>query len=200
MKLMMQADTATLHTPLSATGIPSHKLGMWVFLASEVMFFTGLIAAYVVLRLGHPAWPGPEGHLSVAWGTINTFVLICSSMTMVMAFAEVQRNRPGPLRLWLGWTILLGTAFLVIKAIEYSAKFSHHIFPHTSVFWSCYYTLTGFHALHVLGGIIANVWVLSLALRNRLTSAKGYVVELAGLYWHFVDIVWIFLFPLLYLI
>lgn len=190
----------TGQAPVSATGIPSHKLGMWVFLASEVMFFTGLIAAYVVLRLSHPAWPGPAGHLSVALGTTNTLVLICSSMTMVMAFAQVQQDRQRSLRAFLLWTILLGCVFLGIKAHEYRVKLTHHILPGTNIFWSCYYTLTGFHAVHVLGGIIANLWVLSLALRHRLTPEKGYVVELAGLYWHFVDIVWIFLFPLLYLI
>ncbi|MBI4323453.1 MAG: cytochrome c oxidase subunit 3 [Candidatus Omnitrophica bacterium] len=200
--VVMHAHPAfgTGHAPVSATGVPSHKLGMWVFLASEVMFFTGLIAAYVVLRLSHPAWPGPEGHLSVALGTTNTLVLICSSMTMVMAFAQVQQDRQRSLRAFLTWTILLGCVFLGIKACEYRVKLTHHILPSTNVFWSCYYTLTGFHAVHVLGGIITNLWVLSLALRHRLTPAKGYVVELAGLYWHFVDIVWIFLFPLLYLI
>lgn len=188
------------HGSVSWTGVPSHKLGMWVFLASEVMFFTGLIAAYVLLRASHPAWPGSEGHLSVVFGTANTFILICSSMTMVMALPAAQQSRAGALRVWLLWTIVLGSAFLVIKGIEYSAKFHHGIFPHTNIFWSCYYTLTGFHGIHVLGGIIANLWVLSVALRNRLAPSKAYIVELAGLYWHFVDIVWIFLFPLLYLI
>ena len=198
---MSQAHTVNLsHAPISSTGIPSNKLGMWLFLASEVMFFTGLIAAYVVLRMSNPSWPGPEGHLSVTLGTLNTFILICSSMTMVMAFAQLERNRPGAFQSFLLATIVLGCAFLGIKAYEYSAKLTHGIIPSTNIFWSCYYTLTGFHALHVLGGIIANLWVLSLGVRNRLPASKGYVVELAGLYWHFVDIVWIFLFPLLYLI
>ena len=195
---MSQAQTVTLeHIP---TGIPTNKLGMWLFLASEIMFFTGLIAAYVVLRMGHPSWPGPEGHLSVMLGTLNTLILICSSMTMVMAFAEVQRDRQGAFRFFLTATIVLGVAFLGIKAYEYGTKLAHGIVPSTTIFWSCYYTLTGFHALHVLGGIIANLWILSLGLRRRLSWSKAYLVELAGLYWHFVDIVWIFLFPLLYLI
>ncbi len=184
----------------SPTGVPSNKLGMWLFLASEVMFFTGLIAAYIVLRMSHPAWPGPEGHLSVPIGTSNTFILICSSMTMVLAFAQVQRNRHRAVVGFLAATIVLGSTFLVIKGFEYAAKFAHGIGPSTNIFWSCYFTLTGFHALHVLGGIIANLWLLSLALRHRLPPARGYLVELSGLYWHFVDIVWIFLFPLLYLI
>ena len=186
--------------PPTATGIPNGKLGMWVFLASEVMFFTGLIGAYIVLRLGHPSWPGSEGHLSVLIGTINTLVLICSSTTIVMALAASQRGVMGAVRAWLLATILLGSSFLVIKGFEYTAKFSHHIFPSTTIFWSCYYTLTGFHALHVLGGVVFNLWVLGLARRASLWKAQGHRLELAGLYWHFVDIVWIFLFPLLYLL
>jgi heme/copper-type cytochrome/quinol oxidase subunit 3 len=182
------------------TGIPSQKLGMWLFLASEVMFFTGLIAAYVVLRMGHPGWPGPEGHLSKTLGGLNTFILLCSSATMVLAFAAAQGERHGALRAYLGWTILLGSAFLGIKAYEYSTKLSHGIAPGTNVFWSCYYTLTGFHALHVLGGIVANTWLFLRALQGRIRLAGAYKLELAGLYWHFVDIVWLFLFPLLYLL
>ena len=184
----------------TATGIPTGKLGMWVFLASEVMFFTGLIGAYVVLRMGHPSWPGLEGHLSVPMGTINTLVLICSSTTIVLALAASQRGAMGAVRQWLLATILLGSLFLVIKGIEYSTKFHHHIFPSTNVFWSCYFTLTGFHALHVLGGIIFNLWVLGLTRAGSLWQSQGHRLELAGLYWHFVDIVWIFLFPLLYLL
>ena len=231
--------------PASATGIPNGKLGMWVFLASEVMFFTGLIGAYVVLRTGHPAWPGSEGHLSVAWGTLNTMLLIFSSTTIVLALAaskadpkdavlsEVERAAserrslphvqrwpphlaasqglapPGPglpqavppqVGGWLLATILLGSGFLVIKGIEYSAKFSHHILPSTNVFWSCYFVLTGFHALHVVGGIVFNLWVLVQTRTPARWAAQGRRLEWAGLYWHFVDIVWIFLFPLLYLL
>lgn len=184
----------------SATGIPNGKLGMWVFLASEVMFFTGLIGAYVVLRMGHPAWPGPEGHLSVPMGTLNTLILISSSVTIVLALAASQRNTLGPARGWLVATALLGSAFLGVKAIEYSAKFSHHILPSTNVFWSCYFVLTGFHALHVLGGIVFNLWVLGRMARPAVWAGQAHRLELAGLYWHFVDIVWIFLFPLLYLL
>ncbi len=182
------------------TGIPSNKLGMWLFLASEVMFFTGLLTAYIVLRMSNPNWPGPEGHLSVPLGTINTFILLCSSMTMVMAHASVVRDDQKGLRAYLFWTVLFGTAFLCIKGYEYHLKFAHEIFPSTNIFWSCYFTLTGFHALHVLGGVIANAWLLICALRGKIRPENGYPVELAGLYWHFVDIVWLFVFPLIYLI
>ena len=196
----MSTATVAHHGPVeTSTGIPNGKLGMWIFLASEVMFFTGLIGAYVVLRLGHPHWPGPEGHLSVHMGTINTLVLICSSTTVVMALAAAQRHAIHALRGWLLATIGLGSMFLVIKGMEYSAKLSHHIIPSTNVFWSCYYTLTGFHALHVIGGIIFNFVVLCWTMSESAWQSKGHRLELAGLYWHFVDIVWIFLFPLLYL-
>ena len=192
------ADTGHL-TATTATGIPSGKLGMWVFLASEVMFFTGLIGAYIVLWLGHPSWPGADAHLSVAIGTINTLILICSSTTIVMALAASGRGATRAMRGWLIATILLGSLFLVIKGLEYHAKFSHHILPSTNIFWSCYFTLTGFHALHVLGGIVFNLMVLRWMFRPALWSSRRHRLELAGLYWHFVDIVWIFLFPLLYL-
>jgi len=185
----------------TATGIPNGKLGMWLFLASEVMFFTGLIGAYIVLRLSHPQWPGPEGHLSVPLGTLNTFILIGSSMTIVMALAAAQAERPiDSVRRWLLVTVLLGGLFLGIKGFEYSTKLAHGIVPSSGVFWSCYYTLTGFHALHVLGGIVFNLVVLSWTREASLWRAQRHRLELAGLYWHFVDIVWIFLFPLLYLL
>ncbi len=195
---------------LSATGIPNGKLGMWLFLASEVMFFTGLLGAYIVLRMGHPAWPGSEGHLSVPMGTLNTLILIGSSVTIVLSLAASQRlpasqneaqagNNLQTARGWLLVTILLGSSFLVIKGIEYSAKFSHHIVPSTNLFWSAYFTLTGFHALHVLGGIVFNGYVLSRMGSPAAWQPVEQRLELAGLYWHFVDIVWIFLFPLLYL-
>jgi len=195
-----QAIGASGHANVpTATGIPNGKLGMWIFLASEVMFFTGLIGAYIVLRLSHPAWPGSEGHLIVHIGTINTLVLICSSTTIVMALAAAHRGATPAVRWWLLATIGLGALFLTIKGFEYAAKFSHHIVPSTNIFWSCYFVLTGFHALHVLGGIVFNTLVLAWTRDERLWAEHAHRLELAGLYWHFVDIVWIFLFPLLYL-
>ncbi len=205
-----ESGAMALHPPaaMTATGIPNGKLGMWVFLASEVMFFTGLIGAYLVLWMGHPQWPGSEGHLSVHLGTLNTLMLICSSTTMVLALAASHRlsaasaygGRPlVALRGWLVATILLGSGFLVIKGCEYTAKFAHHISPSTNVFWSCYFVLTGFHALHVLGGIIFNLVILAATWPAARWSVHGHRLEFAGLYWHFVDMVWIFLFPLLYL-
>jgi heme/copper-type cytochrome/quinol oxidase subunit 3 len=181
------------------TGIPNGKLAMWLFLASEVMFFTGLIGAYVVLKMGHPDWPGSDGHLNVWIGTVNTLILICSSTSIVLALAASnQGNLPG-VRRWMLLTIVLGTLFLLIKGYEYSQKFSHHIFPSTNVFWSAYFALTAFHAIHVIGGIVFNLVVLSYARNQGAWAGRGHRLEFAGLYWHFVDIVWIFLFPMLYL-
>ena len=133
-------------------------------------------------------------------GTMNTLLLIGSSVTIVLALAASERNRMVATRGWLLLTILLGSSFLGIKSFEYAAKFSHHIGPSTNVFWSCYFVLTGFHGLHVLGGIVFNLWVLSRTFRASVWQAQRHRLELAGLYWHFVDIVWIFLFPLLYLL
>ena len=198
---MTDAHAASLGPgPSIATGIPTNKLGMWVFLASEVMFFTALIAAYVVLRMSNPAWPGPEGHISTWLGACNTFLLLGSSVTMVVAFAQAQADRPRSATAYLFATIVLGAAFLTIKGYEYAAKFHHGIFPSTNVFWSCYFALTGFHGLHVLGGVIANSWLCIRGLQGRLTPPNAYKLELAGLYWHFVDIVWLLaLFPIIYL-
>ena len=196
---MSQSIAVHSAAAVEETGIPTSKLGMWLFLASEVMFFAGLITAYVVLRFTHPAWPGPAGHLNKWLGSANTFILLCSSWTIVMALADFQADRQRSGRLYLLWTILLGSAFLVIKGFEYRVKLEHGIIPSTNIFWSCYYTLTGFHGLHVLGGVITNLWLLVRSFRGRLGPSQAYRAELAGLYWHFVDIVWLFLFPMLYL-
>ena len=192
----------TAKTDLSATctGIPSGKLAMWLFLASEVMFFTGLIGAYVVLRAGLSHWPHPGEELSIPAAALNTFILLSSSMTMAMAVGAAHQADSKKLRLFLLCTILLGTAFLGVKGCEYSVKFAHGHFPGTAIFWDCYFTLTGFHGLHVLGGIIANLWILRTTFRPDFLETRGQWVENSGLYWHFVDLVWIFLFPLLYLI
>jgi len=201
---MSHAAVATEKPLPMGLPIPNGKLGMWLFLASEVMFFTGLIGAYIVLRMGHPAWPGSEGHLNVWIGTVNTLILICSSTTIVLALAAAEGQGPsnpnlGAVRGRLLITVILGCLFLTIKGFEYAAKFSHHLAPSTNLFWASYFTLTGFHALHVLGGIVLNLLVLSYASNNQRWQSLGHRLELAGLYWHFVDIVWIFLFPLLYL-
>lgn len=185
---------------LSSTGIPNGKLGMWLFLASEVMLFTGLLGAYIILRAGLGSWPHPGEELNIPAAALNTFILLTSSMTMALAVAAVRQADRAKLRFFLLFTIALGLAFLGVKGYEYFQKFTHGHFPGTGIFWDCYFTLTGVHGIHVLAGVITNLWVLWLTFREDFLETRGQIVEVAGLYWHFVDVVWIFLFPLVYLI
>ncbi len=185
--------------PSTNTGIPHGKIGIWLFLASEVMLFATLFTAYIVLRIAAPSWPRGWEVLNVPLATVNTFVLIASSVTMVMAYAKACERDFEGVRLYLGLTLFLSFVFLGVKAVEYSAKFSHGIAPKTSIFYAIYFTTTGLHALHVVGGIIFNfmLFIMSYYPEDPLFVGR---VEYGGLYWHFVDIVWIFLFPALYLL
>ena len=176
--------------------IPAGKMGVWWFLASEIMLFGGLISSFIVFRLGSAGWAGEAAHLSVPIAAVNTLVLLTSSLTMVQAFAMAERGDQRRLRNYLALTILLGLTFLGIKAYEYTAEIQAGFTPATGIFWSFYYTMTGLHALHVLAGAIVNFSLYVLVGGSLRNSHR---VELAGLYWHFVDIVWIFLFPLVYL-
>ncbi|MFN4260541.1 MAG: heme-copper oxidase subunit III [Gemmataceae bacterium] len=275
------ADERPLHMGLP---ISNGKLAMWLFLVTEIMFFTGLIGVYIVLRASHAeVWPTPDDVHLIEWvGALNTFVLVCSSFTVVMAHVVLSKGNVKQAVIYMGITLALGTVFLVIKAFEYESKFRHdvlpgHIFetfsapdgpdslerlrtqllaaqadahtpdkakaeikrilgamelskehqpisaqalgremkkfhhdypevhitpyiPQGNMWASCYFAMTGFHALHVLGGLVVFVIILLMALFGRLGVQHSGMLELTGLYWHFVDIVWIFLFPLLYLI
>jgi len=184
----------------TSTGIPNGKLGIWLFLASEIMLFATLFTTYIVMRVAAPSWPRGWEVLNVPLGMFNTFVLITSSVTMVLAYASAYERRLGRFQLFLGLTISLGLVFLVVKAFEYGAKFEHGIFPSTSIFYAIYFTLTGLHGLHVVGGLIVNTLWLTLAPFEWEDPLFLGRIEYAGLYWHFVDIVWIFLFPSLYLL
>jgi heme/copper-type cytochrome/quinol oxidase subunit 3 len=177
--------------------LPAGKLGVWWFLASEITTFGGLIASYIVVRLGSEGWSEAAAHLSLLFPLVNTIILLTSSMTMVMAHAAVEAKDEQKLRSFLALTILLGVAFLGVKAMEYTREISHGFTPGAGLFWSFYYGMTGLHALHVLGGIVVNL-ILFLTVPGGGEEPKRRV-EFAGLYWHFVDVVWIFLFPLLYL-
>jgi cytochrome c oxidase subunit 3 len=176
-------------------------MGVWIFLFSEILLFGGLFATYAVFRsLFFQEFHRDYKELDVTLGAINTVVLLWSSFHVALAVAGIQRGKDRPLKIHLAMTILLGCVFLVNKFIEYSAKFSHGIFPWTSNFFSIYFVMTGLHGLHVLGGVIALSLVLALAFRGRFSSTNYMLVEGTALYWHLVDIVWIFLFPLLYLV
>ncbi|MBI4376420.1 MAG: cytochrome c oxidase subunit 3 [Elusimicrobia bacterium] len=191
---------ATMQADYEETGITNAKLGLWLFLASEIMLFATLFTTYIVLRLGAGSWPRGWEVLNVPLATANTFVLISSSVTMVLAYAKsVEKDLPG-FKLWMGLTILLGLVFLVIKGFEYGAKFNHGLFPSTSIFYAVYFTMTGLHGLHVIIGILVNAyfWLASSSqFDHPLFTGR---IEGSGLYWHFVDLVWIFLFPGLYLL
>lgn len=184
------------------TGLYNAKMGIWLFLASEVMLFGALFSSYIVLRVGSTNWPMGSTILSVPIGTFNTFVLISSSVTMVFAWVSLKLKDLGKFKMYLGLTLLLALTFLVVKGFEYNAKFSHGLFPRTSTYMAIYFTLTGLHALHVIGGIIVNsyFWGPGSKLWHENPEQFTNRIEVAGLYWHFVDLVWIFLFPVLYLL
>lgn len=195
----MDQEHAMTGIVADATGtMPSGKLGIWWFLASEIITFGGLIGSYIVFRLANPSWAAEAHHLSVLIATLNTIVLLTSSLTMVLAFAAVDQQDEPKTRTWLLLTVLGGLVFLVIKACEWSLEIGAGRVPGASGFWSFYFTLTGLHGLHVLGGVVVNALLWLTAVRDRLRPV-AHRVEYAGLYWHFVDIVWIVLFPLLYL-
>ena len=184
------------------TGLTNGKIGIWLFLASEVMLFGALFATYIILRVGSPDWPMGREILNVPLATINTVVLISSSVTMVMAWASLARKNFGQFRWYMGATVLFGVGFLVIKYIEYSAKIHHGLTPSTNNFMAIYFTLTGLHGLHVLGGMIVMAYFLGPGAKMWKSEPDRFTnrIEVVGLYWHFVDLVWIFLFPTLYLL
>lgn len=197
----MTSQTATLDK-VTTSELTYAKLGTWLFLASEVMLFGSLFSAYILLRVGAVTWPHGWEHLNVTLATLNTVFLISSSVTMVLAYSKILSGDVGKFRLYLGLTILLGTAFLVVKYFEYGAKFHHGIFPSKDLFYATYFTMTGLHVLHVIGGLIVNLYFLFPGLKLFKTEPQKFVgrIECSGLYWHFVDLVWIFLFPVLYLL
>jgi cytochrome c oxidase subunit 3 len=193
--------------------LEASTLGMWVFLVTEIMFFGGMFMAYIVYRIAYPeAWVLGSHHLNVTLGALNTGVLICSSLTMALAVRSAQvSSRKGQI-VNLVLTILFGATFLVVKFFEYKEKFEHHLVPgphfdmtlpdagQQQLFFSLYFMLTGVHAAHMVVGIGLMLVILTMAIRGRFSSEYYTPVEISGLYWHFVDIVWIFLFPLLYLL
>jgi cytochrome c oxidase subunit 3 len=189
-------------------------LGMWIFLVTEVLFFGGLFCTYAIYRSWYPdAFAAASHELDITLGTINTVVLITSSLTMALAVHAAQVGERKTLMMFLVATIVLGTVFLGIKGYEYSMKFAEHHVPgpgfvfepardalHAQLFFSLYFVMTGLHAVHMIIGIGIMLVMLKWAWNGTITKDYASPIEISGLYWHFVDIVWIFLFPLLYLI
>lgn len=188
--------------PRPDTGLYNAKLGVWLFLASEVMLFGALFSTYILLRTAAVEWPQGSEILDVPIAFFNTLVLIASSVTMVMSWASLKMGDVGKFRLYMALTILCALIFLAVKAYEYGAKFSHHHYPSDSTFLAIYFTLTGLHGLHIIGGVIVNGYLWGPGLKMWKSDPERFTnrVEVAGLYWHFVDLVWIFLFPVLYLL
>ena len=184
------------------TGLYNAKLGIWLFLASEVMLFGALFSTYVLLRTGAEHWEHGAEFLSVPLATVNTMVLIASSVTFVMSWVTLKMKNLPRFRLFMALTVLCGFGFLIIKFFEYKAKFEHGYLPSTSTFMAIYFTMTGLHGLHVVGGMIVNGYFLGPGAKMWQTEPQRFTnrIEVAGLYWHFVDLVWIFLFPTLYLL
>ncbi len=189
------------NTHIGRIGIDTRKLGMWIFLASEIMFFTGLIGGYIVLRFANlNTWPHPSTVLNIPLTGINTFILICSSATLVLGLASIQRGYKEGLHVGLFLTVLLGSIFLGIQMHEYQELIHDGFTISSSIFGSCFFTLTGFHGAHVFAGVIWLIVVWIRSLKGYFTPDEYAGVEIVGLYWHFVDLVWIILFTILYLI
>ncbi|MFZ0590495.1 MAG: cytochrome c oxidase subunit 3 [Bryobacteraceae bacterium] len=189
-------------------------LGMWTFLITEVLFFGGMFAGYAIYRGMYPeAFASTSEYMNVVLGGTNTAVLICSSLTMVLAVRAAQLSKRRDLILFLVLTMMFGTAFLVIKGFEYHSKWVEHLVPgfnfqydqpqfahHVQILFFLYFAMTGMHALHMVVGLGLLSFLLVQSIRKVFNANYFAPVEMIGLYWHFVDVVWIFLFPLLYLI
>lgn len=189
------------------------KMGMWIFMVTEILMFGGLFAAYIVFRLWYPdLFTQASAQLDTFWGAVNTVVLIGSSLTVAMAIKSAQLNQIKNIAINLGITLALAGVFMVIKYFEWTHKFDLGIFPgefyafdgieheKANVFYSLYYLMTGLHGIHVLIGMGLMGWLLWRSLKGHFNSEYYTPVEITGLYWHLVDIIWIFLFPLFYLI
>jgi cytochrome c oxidase subunit III len=218
------AHAVVMQPPAKAepgAGVYTEKLGMWIFLLSEVMFFTALIGSYIILRFANQElWALPGKVLNVPVTAVNTFLLICSSVTMVKAFAAAQDGNNGALKGWLLATTLIGATFVGVQVFEYSQLIHHGFLPSgyregselaeraargeipatAGLYGSTFYTMTGFHGFHVTVGVICMAYVTLKAFRGRYTATDHRGVEVVGLYWHFVDLVWIILFTIVYLI
>ncbi len=186
------------------------RLGMWLFLVTEMVLFGGLFIAYSYMRARYPLEFHQAGaELNVTLGVINTVVLLTSSLTVVLSIVAIQRGEKARSMGLLAATLGLGTLFLVIKSFEWAAKFHHGLYPNAphlatlppgeQIFFGLYFTMTGLHGLHVLAGLAFLAWVLHLQAKGQVRQDRYILLENGGLYWHLVDVIWIFLLPLFYL-
>jgi heme/copper-type cytochrome/quinol oxidase subunit 3 len=179
----------------SAAGLPTGRLAVWWVIASEVVIFGGLLASYIMHRLAHDAWSEQAAHTNMWIGAFNTWVLLTSSLFAVLGHKAAEAGDGPKAARFIGFTMLGGLTFIVVKAFEWTNEITHGFTITSSTFWSFYYTAAGLHALHVIAGVV----IMGIVAREARRNLELHRVELIGIYWHFVDIVWIFLFPLLYI-
>jgi cytochrome c oxidase subunit 3/cytochrome o ubiquinol oxidase subunit 3 len=201
------ADTAAAvehstieHAHVTVTGVSNEKLAMWAFLGSECLLFGALISTYFLYRGRSVSGPTPKQIYDIPYTSVSSFVLLMSSLTMVLALSAIQRGDQRRLRVWLSATALLGASFIAGQIYEFTAFIREGLTIKTNLFGSSFFVLTGFHGVHVTLGIVMLLSLVGLSTRGNLPKEKSEVVEIAGLYWHFVDIVWIVIFTVVYLI
>lgn len=179
----------------SAAGMPTGLLAVWWVIISEIVIFGGLLASYIMHRLAHDAWTAQAAHTNTWIGAFNTLVLLTSSLSAVLAHKAAEENDGAKAAKLLGATMLGGTIFIVVKAFEWTHEIHMGYTITSNTFWSFYYTAAGLHALHVIAGVV----IMGIVANDARKNQELHRVELIGVYWHFVDVVWIFLFPLLYI-
>jgi len=184
----------------TSTGLPNTKLAMWLFLASDCLLFGALISTYVLYRGASLVGPYPSEVFDIPYTSVSSFVLLASSLTMVLALAAIQRGEMGRMRVWLLATALLGMTFVGGQVYEFTTFYREGLTLSTNLFGTTFYVLTGFHGTHVGVGVLMLLSLVAMSFTGRITSRDTMAVELVGLYWHFVDIVWIVIFTVVYLI
>jgi heme/copper-type cytochrome/quinol oxidase subunit 3 len=185
---------------ITSTGLSNNKLAMWLFLGSECLLFGGLISTYMLYRGRHGSGPGPAQLFDIPLTSLSSFVLLMSSLTMVLAVNSAKRKDDQNTKLWLVTTALLGSLFVGAQVYEFTSFYNEGVGFTTSLFSSSFFTLTGFHGVHVSIGVLMLLAVTAMISRSKVVGDKAEVVELIGLYWHFVDVVWVVIFTLVYLI
>ena len=184
----------------TSTGLDNRKLLMWLFLGSECLFFGSFIAAYLLYRDRSVTGPYPKDLYDIPFTSVSSFVLLMSSVTMVLALSAIQRGNLREMRIWLLATSLLGLTFLSGQAFEFTEFYREGLTLKTNMFGTTFFVLTGFHGAHVTVGVLILTSMFGLSLKGKVTEESALGVELAGLYWHFVDVVWIVIFTLVYLV
>ena len=193
-------DTRHEGHPPTNTGVSNEKMAMWAFLGSECLLFGALISTYLLYRGRSVVGPHPKDVYDIPFTSVSSFVLLMSSLTMVLALAAIQRRDERRLRVWLLATALLGSTFIAGQIYEFTSFVHQGLTIHTNLFGSSFFVMTGFHGVHVTLGIVMLLTLWGMSMRGQLPPEKAETVEIAGLYWHFVDIVWIVIFTVVYLI